>query len=99
MSETAVSAFWFELCGRPVPARNTADGIRAVSRRVAVTAECAETCLETKVGDDLVAAPVAMTTLAHAYPPQALAADAFFFYEAFRPVIPEGVKDWVRKAF
>jgi len=44
---------WIELCGRPVPAKNTADGIRAVSGRAVVTAESAEAYLETTCGDDL----------------------------------------------
>jgi hypothetical protein len=38
-----------------------------------------------------------MTTLAHAYPPRELAAEAFALYEAFRPVVPEGVKGWGAK--
>jgi hypothetical protein len=33
---------WIELCGRPVPAKSTADGIRAVSGRAVVTAKSAE---------------------------------------------------------
>jgi len=52
--------FWIELCGRPVPAKNTADGIRAVSGRAAVTAESAEAYLETKCGDHLEAARAAI---------------------------------------
>ena len=30
--------FWITLCDRPAPAKNTADGIRAVSGRALVTA-------------------------------------------------------------
>jgi hypothetical protein len=89
--------FFIELCGRPVPAKNTADGIRAVSGRVAVTAEGAEAYLETKFGDHLEAARAAMTTLAHAYRPRELAAEAFSLYERFRPVVPEGVRGWGAK--
>jgi hypothetical protein len=76
--------FWIELCGRPVPAKNTAEGIRAVSGRAVVTAESAEAYLETKFGDHLEAARAAMTTLAHAYRPREMAAEAFALYEEFR---------------
>ena len=76
--------FWIELCGQPVPAKNTAEGIRAVSGRAVVTAESAEAYLETKFGDHLEAARAAMTTLAHAYRPREMAAEAFALYEEFR---------------
>lgn len=89
--------FFIELCGRPVPAKNTADGIRAVSGRAVVTAESAEAYLETKFEDHLEAARAAMTTLAHAYRPRELAAEAFSLYERFRPVVPEGVRGWGAK--
>jgi hypothetical protein len=86
--------FWIELCGRRVAAKNTADGIRAVSGRAVVTAGSAQAYLETKFGDHLDAARAAMTTLANAYRPRDLAAEAFALYEAFRPAVPEGVKGW-----
>ncbi len=90
--------FWIELCGRLVPAKNTADGIRALTGRSVATAESAEAYLEeTKFGDDLEAARAAMTTLAHAYRPRDLANEAFALYEEFRPAIPEGVKGWGAK--
>src|SRR5512136_428673 len=31
--------FWIELCGRPVPAKNTADGVRAVLGNTAIDPE------------------------------------------------------------
>ena len=65
-----------------------------MSGRSVMTAEGAEAYLETKFGDQLETARAAMTTLAHAYRPRDLAAEAFTLYEAFRPVIPEGVKGW-----
>jgi hypothetical protein len=89
--------FWVELCGRAVPAKNTADGIRAVKDRAVVTAESAEAYLEAKFGDNLAEARAAMTTLARAYPPRELAAAAFELYETFRPAVPEGVKGWGAK--
>jgi len=89
--------FWIELCGRPVPAKNTDDGIRAVSGRAVVTAESVEAYLETKFGDHLEAARAAMMTLANAYRPRELAAEAFALYEEFRPAVPEGMKGWGAK--
>jgi hypothetical protein len=83
--------------GRSGPAKNTTDGIRAVSGRAAVTAKSAETYLETKFGDHLEAARAAMITLAHAYLPRELAAESFALYEEFRPAVPEGVKGWGAK--
>ena len=53
-----------------MPAKNTGEGIRAVSSPAAVTAEIAEAYLETKFGDNLEAARAATTTLAHAYRPR-----------------------------
>jgi hypothetical protein len=38
-----------------------------------------------------------MNTLAHAYRPRELAADAFALYETFRPSIPAGVRGWGAK--
>ena len=38
-----------------------------------------------------------MMTLANAYRPRELAAEAFALYEAFRPPIPEGVQGWGAK--
>ncbi|NBT35719.1 MAG: hypothetical protein EBT03_09315 [Betaproteobacteria bacterium] len=90
--------FWIELCGRAVPAKNTPDGIRAVSGLTIVTAESAEAYLETKFGDRLEATRSAMQTLVRAYSPRELAKEAFRLYEEFRPVIPDGVKGWGAKS-
>lgn len=86
--------FWIELCGRPVPAKNTDEGIRAVSGRIVVDSESALHYVETKFGDDFEAVRSAMTELAKAYKPKELAAAAFGLYERFRPQIPEGTKGW-----
>jgi hypothetical protein len=45
----------------------------------------------------LKAAGAAMTLLARADRPRELAAEAFALYEAFRPVVPEGVWGWNAK--
>ena len=83
--------------GRPVPATNTDDGIRAVRGRNPIDPGGVRRYLEEKFGDDLKAARSAMQKLARAYKPQQLAHDAYSLYEQFRPAVPEGVKGWGAK--
>jgi hypothetical protein len=52
--------FWIDLCGRPVPAKNTEDGVRAVSGAQVVAPAGARHYLEGKFGEDLPAAWSAM---------------------------------------
>jgi len=89
--------FWIELCGRLVPAKNTDEGIRAVSGRTMVDAASSLRYLETKFGDNLDVVRSAMTELAKAYKPKELAVVAFGLYEQFRPDIPKGTKGWGAK--
>jgi hypothetical protein len=89
--------FFIELCGRPVPAKNTPAGIRAVKGAQVVTAESAEAYLESKFGAALEPARLAFQTLARAYRPAELAHEAFTLYEKFRPEVPEGVQGWGAK--
>ena len=89
--------FWIEVCGRPVPAMNTEEGIRAVKGAQVIEPNGVRRYLEGKFGDDLKAARSAMQKLAKAYNPQELAHDAYPLYERFRPAIPEGVKGWGAK--
>ena len=89
--------FWIEVLGRPVPATNTEDGIRAVRGRNPINPDSVRRYLEDKFGDDLKAVRSAMQKLAKAYKPKELARDAYRLYEQFRPAIPEGVKGWGAK--
>jgi hypothetical protein len=89
--------FWIEICGRPVPAKNTDDGIRAVKGTQVIEPAGVGRYLEGKFGDDLTRVQSAMQRLAKSYKPQALAPDAYGLYERFRPAIPEGVKGWGAK--
>jgi hypothetical protein len=89
--------FFVELCGRPVPAKNTADGIRAVKGAQIIEPASAEHYLEGKFGEDLKAVRLAMQRLAKSYSPQDLAGHAFSLYERFRPSIPASVKGWGAK--
>jgi hypothetical protein len=86
--------FWVELLGRPIPARNTEDGVRAVSGTQVIDPGSARRYLGSKFGDDLDAARSALERLAESYQPDELAERSFSLYERFRPQIPAGVKGW-----
>jgi hypothetical protein len=86
--------FWIELLGRPVPARNTEQGVRAVKGAQVIEPGGVRRYLEGKFGDDLERVQSAMQRLAKSYKPTELAAIAFRLYERFRPAIPEGTKGW-----
>jgi len=89
--------FWIELCGRPVPAKNTEDSIRAVKGIQVIEPEGVRRYLEGKFGENLGAVRSAMERLAKSFSPRELADRAFGLYERFRPSIPEGVKGWGAK--
>ncbi len=89
--------FWIEICGRPVPAKNTEHGIRAAIRAKEIEPDGVRRYLEGKFGDDLGAVKSTMMKLAKSYSPKELAETAFGLYEQFRPSIPEGVKGWGAK--
>jgi hypothetical protein len=86
--------FLIEVLGRPVPARNTDDDIRAVQKGRPVDPDSVRSYLEDKFGDGLKAVRSAMQKLAKSYKPQGLAHDAYRLYERFRPDIPAGKKGW-----
>jgi hypothetical protein len=88
---------WIEICGRPVPAKNTDDGIRAVKGADVIEPDGVRRYLDSKFGDDLGAVRSAMQRLAKSLKPKKLAEEAFHLYEQFRPSIPEGVKGWGAK--
>ncbi len=89
--------FWIEVCGRPVPAMNTEEGIRAVKGAEAIDPEGVRRYLAGKFGEDLDRVQQAMAKLARAFKPKELAEKAFSLYERFRPAIPEGVRGWGAK--
>ena len=89
--------FWIELCGRPLPAKNTKDGIRAVKGAQVIEPEGVRRYLDIKFGDDLPVVQKALMKLAKAHTPKELADRAFSLYEQFRPSIPEGAKGWGAK--
>jgi hypothetical protein len=89
--------FFVDICGWQVPAINTTDGVRAVTKNQAIEAKTVEQYLESKFGESLGTARSAMRDLAKAFRPEQLSKNAFSLYEEFRPAIPEGVKGWGAK--
>jgi hypothetical protein len=89
--------FWIELCGRPLPAKNTEAGVRAVSGSSVVEPASVRRYLNGKFGNDLGEVREAMLLLAASFQPKDLAEEAFRLYEHFRPKIPSGVKGWGAK--
>jgi hypothetical protein len=89
--------FWVELCGRPVPAKNTEDGVRAVVKDKPIDPDSVEKYLSKKFGDALSDVRAAMHRLAQAFGPDELADAAYSLYERFRPHIPPGKRGWGAK--
>jgi hypothetical protein len=89
--------FWVEVCGRPVPAKNTEDGVRAVIKDQPIDPEKVEEYLASKFGESLAAVREAMSELAGAFDPDDLSAMAFGLYEEFRPSIAKGKRGWGQK--
>ncbi|MHC4481788.1 MAG: hypothetical protein ACYS1C_12585 [Planctomycetota bacterium] len=89
--------FWVEVCGRPVPAKNTEQGVRAVVKDKPVDPEKVRNYLHGKFGDDLEAVRKAMRDLAEKFKPEELAQAAYGLYEQFRPEIEGGRRGWGQK--
>ena len=89
--------FWIRLCERPLPAKNTKSGIRAVIRDQAISPGSVQKYLESKFGERLQEAEDAMTDLANAFEPEVLDDQARALYEKLRPDIPAGVAGWGAK--
>jgi hypothetical protein len=65
--------FWIEICGRPVPTKNTDHGIRAVNRAEVIEPDGVRRYLEGKFGEHLKEVRSAMQKLANSYSPKELA--------------------------
>jgi hypothetical protein len=89
--------FWVEVCGRPVPAKNTDDGIRAVVKDKPIEPDKVQRYLRSKFGERLDDVRAAMTELAEAYGPEGLVEESYPLYEAFRPQIARGRRGWGQK--
>ena len=89
--------FWVEICGRPVPAKNTEDGVRAVVKDKPIEPAKVEKYLSGKFGERLDDVRAAMAHLAGAFEPEDLADAAYELYETFRPKISSGKRGWGQK--
>ena len=89
--------FSVTVLGRAVPAMHTPQGVRATTKGKPIDPNSVQRYLEQKFGEDLDAVQGAMEKLAHAYPREKLAAQAYPLYEKFRPKIPEGAQGWGAK--
>jgi hypothetical protein len=89
--------FWVEVCGRPVPAKNTEGGVRAVVKDRPIEPASVRRYLESKFGDALDKVRKAMEDLAEALDPDDLAERAYGLYERFRPEIAPGARGWGQK--
>jgi hypothetical protein len=88
---------WIDLCGRAIPAKNTAEGIRAVVKDVAIDPAQVRSYLEKAFGEDITAVRQAMQRLARSVPAPELKEAAFGLYEKFRPAVAPGQKGWGQK--
>ena len=83
-----------DLLHRAVPAMQTPEGLRAVSKDRPISPASVQRYLEGKFGDRLSDARAAMVRLARSMPARELAKRAYALYEEFRPEIPAGVRGW-----
>jgi hypothetical protein len=89
--------FFVEICGRQVPAINTAGGVRAVIKDKTIEPTSVERYLESKFNESLDPVRAAMRELAKTSRSEQLMSNAFTLYEKFRPAIPDGVTGWGAK--
>lgn len=80
--------------GRSVPTISTEHGVRAMSKGQPIDPDGVRRYLKQKFGEELADVQAAMETLAKAYTPATLAAQAYALYEQFRPHVPEGKIGW-----
>jgi hypothetical protein len=89
--------FWVEVCGRAVPAKNTAAGVRAVIKDQPIEPEKVQKYLENAFGASFAAVRQAMEELAAAIAPAELEKVAYGLYEQFRPQVEPGQRGWGQK--
>ena len=86
-----------QLLGRALPAVNTDEGVRAVTKAKPIAPGTVERYLESRFGEALPEVRKVLMELANALDPDELAQQGFSLYEQFRPRIPEGVSGWGAK--
>lgn len=88
---------WIVVCGRPVPAKHTEQGLRAVVKDQPIDPQSVERYLESRFGAALPVVREAMEAVAASYPADELAEAAYELYEQFRPRILPGQSGWGQK--
>ena len=83
-----------EVVGRPIPAVQTKDGLRAAIKGEEIDPGSVERYLDKKFGENLADVRTAMEALAKSYPPKELERVAYGLYEQFRPSVSEGRIGW-----
>jgi len=83
-----------DLLHRAVPAVQTPEGLRAVSKDRPISPASVQRYLENKFSERLSDARTAMERLARSMPTRDLARGAYALYEQFRPSVPAGVSGW-----
>ncbi len=89
--------FWIRLCGKNIPVKQTADGVRAVVKDEPVEPASVQKYLEKAFGDVLGDVTDLMGELASSIEPGKLNDLAFSLYEKFRPAVDPGVQGWGQK--
>ena len=88
---------WIEVCGRPVPAQNTENGVRAVIKDRQIDPQSVREYLRKAFGDALPEVREAMAELAGSYSSVEIERVAYSLYEKFRPAIAPGQRGWGQK--
>jgi hypothetical protein len=86
--------FMVSLLHRWVPVIRTDQGMRATVKGEPIAPASVKRYLAQKFGHELADVQATMETLAKAYTPDQLAAQAYALYEQFRPDVPEGRQGW-----
>ncbi|UCC69484.1 MAG: hypothetical protein JSV79_06145 [Armatimonadota bacterium] len=89
--------FWVEVVGRPVPAKRTEDGVRAVVGAEPIDPGKVERYLRSRFKENLEAVREAMEAVAGSFDEKELAEAAYGLYERFRPKIAAGKRGWGQK--
>lgn len=86
--------FWVEVVGRPVPAKRTEEGVRAVVGDQPIDPGKVERYLRGKLKESFDEVRAALERLASSFSSEELPEVAYGLYEAFRPKIPTGKRGW-----
>ena len=89
--------YFVEICRRPVPVKQTEDGLRAVVKDKPIEPGKVTKYLESKFGEALPLVRGAMEELAQAFEPEDLEDMSYELYESFRPKITPGKRGWGQK--